>query len=365
MGLKKGSPDILIFFAVMILLAVGIIMVFSASYYDTLDKDPYYYLRKQLFWALLGIVTMVFMMRINYFRLKPYINTAFAVTLVLLVLVLIPQFGVEVKGSTRWLDLGFTRLQPSEIMKLCMILYFAKNLTRKGSDITSLISGLGPYLLLIGLVGLLIMKEPDMGTLLAILAPTMILLFAAGIRWRHIALLGFSGLLALVALIVQEPYRLNRIVGYLDPWAHASKEGYQTINSLYALGSGGLFGMGLGNSRQKLDFLPEQHTDFIFAILGEELGFIGAFFVILLFAVIAWRGYRIALTCPDSFGSMVALGITSSIVCQAFINIGVVTGLLPVTGISLPFISYGGSSLLFSMISIGVLLNVSRFSHSP
>jgi cell division protein FtsW len=163
-------------------------------------------------------------------------------------------------------------------------------------------------------------------------------------------------------LIVQEPYRWNRIIGYLDPWAHASKEGYQTINSLYALGSGGFFGMGLGNSRQKLDFLPEQHTDFIFAILGEELGFVGAFFVIMLFFLIAWRGYRIALLCPDTFGGFVATGITTMITFQAFVNMGVVTGLLPVTGISLPLISYGGSSLLFSMLGIGILLNISKYS---
>jgi cell division protein FtsW len=205
------------------------------------------------------------------------------------------------------------------------------------------------------------MKEPDLGTTLAILVTAMTLLFAAGIRWSHIIFLGLSGFATGVMLIIQEPYRWNRIVGYLDPWAHASKEGYQTINSLYALGSGGFFGMGLGNSRQKLDFLPEQHTDFIFAILGEELGFIGAAFVILLFFLLAWRGYRIALTCPDAFGSFLAVGITTMVVFQAFVNMGVVTGLLPVTGISLPFISYGGSSLLLSMMGMGILLNVSRY----
>jgi len=179
-----------------------------------------------------------------------------------------------------------------------------------------------------------------------------------------VILLFFAGIATVAGLIVQEPYRLNRIIGYLDPWAHASKEGYQTINSLYALGSGGLFGMGLGNSRQKLDFLPEQHTDFIFAILGEELGFVGALLVIMLFFLLAWRGYRTALRCPDAFGSFLAVGITTTIVFQAFINMGVVTGLLPVTGISLPFISYGGSSLLFSMIGVGLLLNISKYCGS-
>lgn len=362
MGVKKGNPDILIFFATMLLLAVGIIMVFSASYYDTLDKDPYYYLRKQLTWGVVGLIAMLIMSRIDYFRLKPYINLAFFGTLVMLLLVIIPGVGVEVKGSTRWLNFGFTRLQPSEVMKLAGVLFMAKGLgTKKGLNTDSLIFGVGPYLVLLGAIGGLIMLEPDLGTTMAIAGTIFVMLFAAGLRWHHIVFLGASGIVIVAALIIQEPYRLNRIVGYLDPWSHAAKEGYQTINSLYALGSGGFFGMGLGNSRQKLDFLPEQHTDFIFAILGEELGFIGAFFVVLLFFVIAWRGYRVALNCPDAFGSFLAVGLTTTIVLQAFINIGVVTGLLPVTGIALPFISYGGSSLLFSMLGIGILLNISRY----
>lgn len=364
MGVKKGTPDILIFFATMLLLAVGIVMVFSASYYDTLDQDPYFYLRKQLLWGLVGVIAMLVMSRIDYFRLKPYINLAFYGTLIMLVLVIIPGVGVEVKGSTRWLNFGFTRLQPSEVMKIASVLFMAKCLGKKGLKVDSLIFGVGPYLALIGIIGGLVMLEPDLGTTLALTGTIFVMLFAAGLRWHHIILIGTSAIAVVVALIIQEPYRLDRIVGYLDPWSHAAKEGYQTINSLYALGSGGFFGMGLGNSRQKLDFLPEQHTDFIFAILGEELGFIGAFFVVLLFFVIAWRGYRVALNCPDTFGSFLAVGLTTTIVLQAFINIGVVTGLLPVTGIALPFISYGGSSLLFSMIGIGILLNISRYSQA-
>lgn len=362
MGLKKGTPDILLVFTIMLLLAVGIIMVFSASYYDTLDKDPYFYLRKQLTWGIIGVIAMLVVMRIDYFRYKPYANAAFIGTLILLALVIIPGVGVEVKGSYRWLDFGFTRLQPSEVMKLVLVMYMAHRLSTNPLRTNSMILGAGPYILMIGLIGALIMKEPDLGTTLAISLTAFVMLYIAGLRWHHIVFLGLSALGIVAALIYQEPYRLNRIIGYLDPWAHASKEGYQTINSLYALGSGGLFGMGLGNSRQKLDFLPEQHTDFIFAILGEELGFIGALFVILLFFLIAWRGYRIALKCPDAFGSYLAVGLTTGIVFQAFINMGVVTGLLPVTGISLPFISYGGSNLLFSMLGMGIILNISRYS---
>lgn len=365
MAPKKGNPDIIIFFAVMLLLTVGIIMVFSASYYDTLEQDPYFYVRKQLTWGLLGLVAMLVMMQIDYFRLKPYVNAAFIVTMALLVAVLIPGVGTEVNGSRRWIDLGFTNLQPSELMKLALIFFMAKRLSKREVRLDSLIKDLGPYLALMGVIAVLIMLEPDLGTTMAILMTALTLLFTAGIRMSHIVLLGIGGFAAGAALIIQEPYRWNRIVGYLDPWAHASTEGYQTINSLYALGSGGFFGMGLGNSRQKLDFLPEQHTDFIFAILGEEMGFIGGAFVIVLFFLLAWRGYRIALKCPDAFGSFLAVGITTMIVFQAFLNIGVVTGLLPVTGIALPFISYGGSSLLLSMLGTGILLNISKYCDSP
>ncbi|MGI6587544.1 MAG: putative lipid II flippase FtsW [Peptococcia bacterium] len=362
MGLKKGAPDLGMFFTTMFLLAIGIVMVFSASYYDTLENDPYFYLRKQLMWAALSFVAMFIMMKIDYFRLKPYINFIFFVALILLIVVL---FFEPSKGARRWIELGFINIQPSEIMKLSMVLFLAKELSKVGARIKNLITGVGPFLLLLGVVGALILREPDLGTTLAITGTTFVLLIAAGLRWRHFFVLGLSGFVVVVALIIVNPNRINRIIGYLDPWSHASKEGYQLINSLYALGSGGLFGMGLGNSRQKLDYLPEQNTDFIYAILGEELGFIGAFLVILLFCLFAWRGYRIALTCPETFGSFLAVGITTMIVLQAFINMGVVTGLLPITGIGLPFISYGGSSLLFSMSGVGILLNISRYCSNP
>ena len=362
MRLKKGEPDLWIFFTTMLLLVIGIVMVFSASYYDTLENDPYFYLRKQLMWAALSFVAMLVMMKIDYFRLKPYINFIFAVAFILLIVVL---FYEPVQGSRRWIKLGFINIQPSEIMKLSLVLFLAKKLSEIGARIKHFFTGIGPYLLLLGLVGGLIMLEPDFGTTLVIAGTACVLLIVAGLRLRHFFVLAFSGLAVVGALILADLNRINRIIGFLDPWSHASKEGYQLINSLYALGSGGLFGMGLGNSRQKLDYLPEQNTDFIYAILGEELGFIGAFLVVLLFCLFAWRGYRLALTCPDLFGSFLAVGITTTIVLQAFINMGVVTGLLPITGIGLPFISYGGSSLLFSMSGVGILLNISRYCSNP
>ncbi|HHZ16558.1 MAG TPA: putative lipid II flippase FtsW [Peptococcaceae bacterium] len=355
---KKGRPDLFIFFVTLLLLAIGVIMVFSASYYDTLEDDPYFYLRKQITWAGLGLVAMLVMTKIDYFRLKPYINLAFGVGIILLILVL---FSDPVKGSRRWIDLGFTSVQPSEIMKLCIVFFVAKRLSRPRTDIKKFFTGVCPYLGILALVGFLIMLEPDLGTTVAIAGTVGVLLIAAGLRFFHFTVLFCLGVAGVVLLIIMDPTRLNRITGWWSPWSHAGKEGYQIVNSLYALGSGGFFGMGLGNSRQKLDYLPEQHTDFIFAILGEELGFLGAFFVVVLFFLFAWRGYRIALRCPDPFGCLLAVGITTMIVLQAFINMGVVTGLLPVTGIGLPFISYGGSSMLITMVGVGTLLNISRY----
>jgi len=358
---KKGRPDLLIFFVTLMLLAIGVIMVFSASYYDTLEKDPYYYLRKQLTWAFLGLILMFIMMKIDYFRWKPYLGFAFAAGLVLLVVVL---FTEPIKGSKRWIDLGFFGLQPSELMKLCMVFLMALRLSRPGTDIKKLISGVGPNLVILGVVAGLIMLEPDLGTTLALAGTVGIMLLAAGLRLSHAGLLGLLGVAAVVVAILMDPTRMARITGWWNPWADTGDKGYQIINSLYALGSGGFFGMGLGNSRQKLDYLPEQNTDFIFAILGEELGFLGASLVVVLFFILAWRGYRIALTCPDPFGCLLAVGITTMIVLQAFMNMGVVSGLIPITGISLPFISYGGSSLLISMMGIGVLLNISRYTRN-
>ncbi len=361
--MKKNTPDILIVFATALLLIIGIIMVFSASYYDTIDHDPYYYFKKQLIWGAIGTVAMILAMKIDYFKLKPLTDVAFYASLILLGLVLVPGIGFEIKGAQRWIDLGFTNLQPSELVKISLVFYLAKYLSERTRKLKRFFIDLGPYLLLIGIVSVMIMLEPDLGTTVVVVLSALSVIFAAGIRIWHMIFLGICTTVAGAASIVREPYRLNRIIGYLDPWAHASKEGYQTVNSLYALGSGGLLGVGLGNSRQKLAYLPEQHTDFIYAILGEELGFFGAFLIIILFFIIAWRGYRTAVKCPEVFGSLLAVGITTMVVFQAFINMGVVTGLLPVTGISLPFISYGGSSLLLSMFGIGVLLNIS--SHCP
>lgn len=323
--------------------------------------NPYYFLNRQLMWALLGIIAMFFTMQIDYYRLKPLVVTGFIVTIILLILVLVPGVGVNVKGSTRWIDLGFTRFSPSEIVKLSVVFFFARMMSLEPEKIKTL-KGFATYLGVLGLVAALLLKQPDLGTTVAVAGTAFCMFVAMGARISHLTGLVGLGIMGVVALIIDEPYRLKRITGFFNLWETASNEGYQTVQSLYALGSGGLLGMGLGNSRQKFLYLPERHTDFIFAIIGEELGFIGAFLVLSLFFLFIWRGFRIALHAPDTFGSLIAVGLTSIIAVQSVINMGVVTGSLPVTGITLPFVSYGGSSLLFSLIGVGILLNISKFS---
>jgi len=359
---KRKSPDFLIFFITILLLSVGIIMVFSASAYSSYLSygDAYYYLKKQLLWALFGLVAMVITMNIDYRRVKRYVGIIFIISLVLLLLVLF--VGVIKKGSSRWLGLGLIGFQPSEVMKLAVVMFMAKSLSTYGGRITSFAKGLLPHLGILGLACGLILAQPDLGTAVAIAGTTYLLLLIAGAKYTHMGLLGALGIGLVLLAIYLEPYRMERFVAFLDPWKSPSDSGWQTIQSLLALGSGGFFGVGLGRSKQKLFYLPERHTDFIYAILGEELGFIGAFIVLLLFFIFIWRGFRVAVTVKDSYGSLLAAGITLMVALQAIINIGVVTGSLPVTGITLPFISYGGSSLMLSLVGVGMLLNISRYT---
>lgn len=364
MRLKKGPPDFILFVTTLALLGIGLVMVFSSSAVTTSVNfnDAYYYLKKQLIWAVLGLIGMFVVMRINYSRLKDLANPLLVIGLVCLVLVITP-LGTEVKGSSRFLGVAPFVFTPSELMKLAMVVFMAKSLSLNLDKIRDFKTGLAPYLGLLALVSLLILKQPDLGTTVAIAGTFILMITMAGANMAHLGVIAAAGLAAIGAAIVVAPYRMERWYAFWDPWKYASDEGFQTIQSLYALGSGGLFGMGLDRSRQKFFYLPEQYTDFVYAILGEELGFIGAFVVLVLFLLFCWRGFRIALNAPDIFGSLLAAGITVMVVLQAAINIGVVSGLLPVTGITLPFISYGGTSLLFTLAGVGLLLNVSRYSN--
>lgn len=365
MGFKKTPPDFILIFTVAVLLSVGVIMVFSSSSVAAFNdyKDAYYFLKKQFMWALIGTGAMLFALSVPIVPLlKKNAEAIFFITVILLVIVLIPGIGISVKGSARWVGVGPFTLQPSEVMKLALIVLLAKSMSLKRDKIATFKQGVVPHLTLMLIAAALIMLQPDLGTVLVLAATTYLMLIAAGGNKYQLGGLVVLGVMAIAVLIYIEPYRMKRITGFLDPFANAKTSGFQTVQSLLALGSGGFFGVGLGNSGQKFLYLPERHTDFIFAILGEELGFIGTLTVILLFSLLLWRGVKIALSAPDTFTGLVAAGITFSIVAQAILNIGVVSGSLPVTGVTLPFISYGGSSLLFTMISIGILLNISRLS---
>lgn len=359
---RSGHFDYLLLFAVMGLLAIGTVVVFSASAstaYQTLGT-PYYFLERQIMWALIGLLVMVVASRFNYWHYQKWALPVFAISVVLLVAVLIPHVGIEINGARRWLGVGSLQIQPSELAKIGMIFLFARLFSMHQEQLSDFWRGVIPHLGLALVIFALVVAEPDLGTTLAIAGTFFVMLFVAGARKRHLGLLFGSALPVLGAVIALEPYRLQRIVAFTDPWKHPLGEGFHTIQALLALGSGGILGLGLGYSRQALGFLPESYTDFIFAVLGEELGLIGTLTVVFLFLVVAWRGYRIAMRAPDLFSSLLACGFTTMIALQAAINIGVVTATLPVTGITLPFISYGGSSLVLSLAGVGVLLNISK-----
>jgi len=368
MRLRRGAPDFLLFLTVLILLSIGLVMVFSASAYFAGDpegpfKDPFHFFKRQLVGAALGIGVMIFMMNYDYRNLKRWVGLMLVAAIIMLVLVLIPGIGNEALGARRWIDLGFISFQPSELVKIFIITFTAYGLSQKKGRIQEFWSGLLPFLLVTGAAALLILAQPDLGTAATLSGTIFIMLFAAGARGKQLAGIAAIGLVGVAAAIKFEPYRMRRFTAFLDPEADPTGAGWNILNALMSLASGGLLGMGLGEGRHsKFLFLPERHTDFIFAAIGEELGFIGGSLVILLFILLAWRGFRIAITCPDTFGSLLAAGLVSGIVLQAFVNIGVVTGSLPVTGITLPFISFGSTSLVFSLMGVGIILNISRFS---
>ncbi|GAA0331139.1 stage V sporulation protein E [Bacillus carboniphilus] len=362
--LKKSTPDLLLIIVTLSLLAVGLIMVYSASavWAEYKFNDSFFFAKRQLLFAGVGIIAMFFIMNVDYWTWRSWSKILLIICFVLLLAVLIPGIGMVRNGSRSWIGVGAFSIQPSEFMKLAMIAFLAKFLTERQRYITTFKQGLVPSLGLVFIAFALIMLQPDLGTGTVMVGTCVVMIFIAGARISHFVGLGLIGLAGFVVLIASAPYRIKRITSFLDPWSDPLGSGFQIIQSLYAIGPGGLFGLGLGQSRQKFFYLPEPQTDFIFAIISEELGFIGGSFVILLFALLLWRGIRIALGAPDLYGSFLAVGIIAMIAIQVMINIGVVTGMMPVTGITLPFLSYGGSSLTLMLMAVGVLLNVSRYS---
>ncbi|WP_026700143.1 stage V sporulation protein E [Salibacterium aidingense] len=360
---KEIQPvDKILLTSLICLLVIGLFMVYSASSAlgEFSQNDPFYFLKRQFIFTTAGFAAMAALMRVDYWFWQRWSLLVLVFCFIFLVLVLIPGIGMVRGGARSWIGAGAFSIQPAEFMKLGMIIYLAHYLARYQKRITDFRRGLFPALLRIFAAFALIMMQPDLGTGAVMAGTCFVLLFVAGARIRHFFALAGAGLLGFIGLIASAPYRMQRITSFLDPWSDPLETGFQIIQSLYAVGPGGLFGLGFGDSRQKYYYLPEPQTDFIFAILAEEAGFIGAGFVVLLFGILLWRGLTAAMTAPDMYGSLLATGICGMIFLQVLINIGVVTGLFPVTGITLPFLSYGGSSLTLLMAAVGILLNITR-----
>ncbi|NBG88519.1 putative lipid II flippase FtsW [Isachenkonia alkalipeptolytica] len=366
--IKKKATDLTIVFAVASLVTIGIIMVFSASYTYSLVQynDGLHYLKRMGMWTVLGSLGMFMASKIKYIVWKRWSKFILVVSLVALLLLFTP-LGITVKGATRWLGVGPIRIMPSEIAKLGIIIYLAASIENKGEGIRNFFTGVLPYLVLGGVFFYLI-DQHDFSTAIVVIAIMITMVFIGGMKISHFALLSgvvFSGigymLYQLVFVAERASYRTDRLMTFVDPWAYAQGDGYQIIQSLYALGAGGILGKGLGKSVQKHLYLPEAHNDFIFSIIGEELGFIGGLFVMLLFMLLIWKGIKIAMNAPDLFGTLVATGIVTMIAVQVIINIAVATSSMPVTGMPLPFISYGGSSLLIFMTAMGIMINISKY----
>lgn len=358
-SVSKGNVDFLMFCTVLMLVAIGVVMVYSASSYIAFYqlKDSMYYLKRQGLFAVIGIIFMFFAMKIDYHFYKKYIKILMLVTTCLLFVV----FAFEdTNGARRWIPLGFFNLQPSEIAKYVIVLFMAGSIEKKGEKIKSFTYGVIPYIIVSAFYAGLVLAEKNLSIASIIMGVTLIVLYAAGAKMWHLICIVIPIIGAGAAAIYFETYRLQRFLIFRNPWADPKKYGYQLIQSFLALGSGGIWGVGLGCSRQKCYYIPEPHNDFIFAILGEELGIIGCIMVILLFITFVWRGAVTAMKAKDVYGTLMAAGITSVIGLQAVINIAVVTGSIPVTGVPLPFISSGGSSLVVNLIAVGVLLNISK-----
>ncbi len=365
MGTKRrDAPDYVLLLATLAILAIGVVMVFSSSSITAGAQfgSPYHFLVRQTVWSVLGLSAMAFCLRFDYWHWKTLAPWILGATFMLLIAVLVPGVGRSVNGSRRWLGVGSLTFQPSELAKLTIVLYLAAWLSDRGPGIRRFLRGAGPALVLLGVVAGLILAEPDLGTAASLAATGAVLLYLAGVPFGQLAGLALGSLPALAGAIFTSTYRRERFLAFLNPQANPQGSGYHIIQGLYALGSGGLFGVGLGLSRQKYFYLPEQYTDFIFAVLGEELGLIGGLVVLGLFGLLFWRGFRVAAKAPDNFGLLLAAGLTTMLAIQTVINIGVVTAIFPVTGIPLPLVSFGGSSLVFTLASVGVLGNISRYA---
>ena len=360
--LEPARNGVILGLATTLLVVLGLVMVFNTSYFYAGERfgDPYLFTRKHSAWVGLGVVALLAAWRVPTRVWRHLAWPLLIVTILALVAVLVPGIGVVRGGARRWIALGSFTLQPSEVAKLATALYLARSLASKGERVRRLWTGYLPHLVVVGLCLGLVVLEPDFGTAVLLATFVFLMLFAAGAHPLH---LGTTGALTAVAVAVGAlvaDYRWQRLVSFLDPWEDAKRSGFQLVQSLLAFGAGGLTGVGLGASRQKMHYLPEAHTDFVFAVIGEELGLVGTVGVVVAFAAIALAGHRLVRRHPDPFAALLAFALTSMILLQACVNMAVATGLLPTKGLTLPFLSYGGSALLVNMTEIGILLGIAR-----
>ena len=337
-------------------------MVFSSSGVYAMEKynDPYYFLKRPVLWVVLGTIVMFATRKMDSRYLGKSSYYIVGITFLMLIAVMVPGLGKEVGGARRWLVLGDLTFQPSELAKFALVLFIAKSLVKRADQLKNFAYGYLPKLIVLGFFFVPILFQPDFGTAIIICAITFTMLLIAGLRAKFLVYSVLAVVPFIALAIMNAEYRTRRIIAFLNPWQDPSDMNFQVIQSFYAFGRGGIFGAGIGASHQKLFYLPEAHTDFIFSVIGEELGFIGTLLIVLLFSVLIWRGFVIAHCAKDSFGTHVAIGLTLLLGIQAFINMGVAVGLLPTKGLTLPFISMGGSSLIVLMLSVGVLLNISE-----
>ncbi len=361
MSERRPSYDPLLLAAVLGLVGFGLVMVYSASAITAQDKlgDSFYFLKRQAVAAGVGLLGMAVAMRLGYRRMARLAYPLLVLAIILLVAVLVPGLGTVVGGARRWLRVPGISVQPAEVAKVAWVIYLAYSLAKKREKVKSFSIGFVPHLGLAGLLVTLCMLEPDFGSSVALLFLMFVMLFAAGAKLSYLVGLVLAALPLAYTAIATSPYRMKRITAFLDPWANRQGSGYQVAESLMSIGSGGVGGLGLGDGRQKLFFLPEAHTDFIFAIIGEELGLIGVACLVALYAVVIWRGLRAALNASEAFGTYLGLGVVALIAFQAITNMAVAMGVVPTKGLTLPFISYGGSSLIMLMGAAGLLLSIS------
>jgi len=356
----NGHYNVKLLIPMLLLIGIGIVMVYSASSTLALDQfnGEYHFLKKQAIFALFGIIVLIGFKNFPYTYFTFLAYPLIILSLIFIAAIEIPGLGVEVKGAARWLDIGIFTFQPSEFARFVLVIYLAYSMSKKEDSVKSFSIGFLPHFILLALFAMLFIHQPDFGSIIIFGALTWIMLFVGGVPVKHL-LSPLPFLLGLLFILMkQKPYIIDRFLGFLNPWQHASDEGYQLVHSFMAFGSGGLFGAGFGQSYQKLFYLPEPHTDFIFAVIGEEMGFIGVVIILALFVAILYAGINIARRSDEPFGSLLAMGLTTALALQLFVNLGVTLGLLPTKGLTLPFLSYGGTSLLVSMASVGIMLNI-------